>query len=164
MNFTFDDADPENFMHDIRLIDVNCNREFYPKLNYIFIEMPKFKKQEEELDNDLDHWMYILNNLNKLYEIPLSLKGTEVYENVFKIAEVVNLTPEEMNEYQYQLKIQRDNYSVEKAAKNEAMTKGIALGRRKMAKELITALRAEGYSLEKIAMLTKLSIDEVKGL
>jgi predicted transposase/invertase (TIGR01784 family) len=128
MNFTFDDGRPDHFLHDIRLIDINTHDDFYPKLSYIFIEMPKFKKSVAELETELDEWLYILNNLNKNEEIPLSLLGKAGYEKVLEIAAIGNLTPEEMNEYEQSLKIQRDNYSALKSAKEEAMAEGLAEG------------------------------------
>lgn len=43
-------------LHDVRLMEINKNEEFYPKVGYIFIEMPKFSKAEGELETELDEW------------------------------------------------------------------------------------------------------------
>lgn len=167
MNFKFDDSHPDHFIHDVRMMEINTNVEFYPKLSYIFIEMPKFKKIEAELDNELEEWLYILNNLKKLSEIPLSLKGKGVYEKIFEIAEVANLTPEEMNEYQQSLKIQRDNNSAMRMARAESRDEGRIEERAKAEEEKLEMARqmlADGADIKKIAKYTKLSIEEIEAL
>jgi predicted transposase/invertase (TIGR01784 family) len=122
--------------------------------------MPKFIKAEAELENELEEWLYILNNLKKFTEIPVSLRGNDKYEKIFEIAAVGNLTPEEMNEYQQSLKIQRDNYSVEKAAKNE----GLEIGREERNREIARNLKNNGITPEIIAKSTGLSIEEIEAL
>ena len=62
-----------------------------------------------------------------------------------------------MNEYQQSLKIQRDNYSVEKAARNEAREEG----REEEKKEIARNLKKNGIRLEIIASATGLSIEEI---
>jgi predicted transposase/invertase (TIGR01784 family) len=192
MNFKFDNSHADHFMHDVRLIEINTKENFYPKLAYIFIEMPKFKKTEDQLETELDEWLYILSNLKKLEEIPLSLKGKIGYEKVFEIAEIGNLTPEEMNEYQQSLKIQRDNNSILSYAKKEAAaegraeglaegkakglaegkaeglaegkSEGLAEGERKKALEMAAKLKARNIPIEEIAVITDLSIAEIEKL
>ena len=90
--------------------------------------------------------------MNKSKSIPVSLIGKRIYEHVFKIAEVGNLTPTEMNEYQQSLKIQRDNNSALNYARKE--------GR----KELIARMRAKGMTLTDIAKLVDLSVSEIEAL
>ncbi len=168
MDFKFDNSHPDHFIHDVRLIDIHTNEEFYTKMGYIFIEMPKFKKSEGQLENELEEWLYILNNLKTLDEIPLSLRGKDEYEWVFKIAEVGNLTPQEMNEYQQSLKIQRDNNGAlsyaKKEGKAEGKAEGIEIGEHKKAIETALVLKSKQIALEIIAEATGLSIEEIEAL
>ena len=172
MNFTFDDNHPDHFIHNVHLIDIDTNDDFYPKLSYIFIEMPKFKKSVGELETELDEWLYILNNLNKNEEIPVSLLGKAGYEKVFDVAAIGNLTPEEMNEYEQSLKIQRDNYSTLKSAKEDAkaeglakgLAKGLAEGHHKKAVEMAVKLKIKGMPVEEIAEITELTVQEIVAL
>ena len=41
----------------------------YEKLNMIYVEIPKFKKQKTELSNHLEWWLYVFQNLNKMIMI-----------------------------------------------------------------------------------------------
>lgn len=166
MNFKFDDSHPDHFIHDVRLMEIHKNEEFYPKMGCIFIEMPKFKKAEDELQDELDEWLYLLNNLASLDEIPVSLRGKKAYENVFEIAEVGNLTPEEMNEYQQSLKILRDNNAVMSYAKREAkalgLAEGKAEGKAEEKKQIIFNLKAKGIDSQIIADATGMSVEEIE--
>ncbi len=180
MDFKFDDSHPDHFIHDVRLIEIHTNKEFFPKLSYIFIEMPKFKKTETELESELEEWLYILNNLKQFEQIPVSLREKEEYKKVFEIAEVGNLTPEEMNEYQQSLKIQRDNNATMRYAKKEARAEGLAEGKaeglaegkaeglaegeHKKAVETAIVLKTKEIAIEVIAEATGLSVEEIQSL
>jgi predicted transposase/invertase (TIGR01784 family) len=160
MNFNFDDSHPDQFIHDIRLIDRNTHQEFYSKLSYTFIEMPKFKKLETELESKLDEWLYILNNLKQLSEIPLSLVGNTEYEKVFELAELGNLTREEMCEYNQSLKTRRDYFSVMENAKDEGREKG----RIEERKEIALKLKTGNIALSFISETTGLTIEQIASL
>lgn len=54
-------------------------------------EMPKFKKDEKELANHLEKWLYFLNNVEDLSQIPKIFKDDKVLENAFDIAEYLAL-------------------------------------------------------------------------
>ena len=64
LNFTFpdDEFSPQNIYHEVKLKDENDN-VFYDKLTFMYIELPKFKKTEAELETMMDKWMFVLRNL-----------------------------------------------------------------------------------------------------
>ncbi|MNY44468.1 hypothetical protein D3C86_1794990 [compost metagenome] len=84
------------------------------------------------------------------------MRGNSKYEQIFEIAAVGNLTPEEMNEYQQSLKIQRDNYSAMKASNNEV--------REEEKKKIARNFKNNGITPEIIAKSTGLSIEEIEAL
>ena len=54
LDFVFDDhRQTPDLLHTVKLRDQNC-QIFYDKLTYIYIELPKFKKKEAELNNHFD--------------------------------------------------------------------------------------------------------------
>ncbi len=59
--------------------------------------------------------------MNKLKEIPVSLKDKEEFVKLVKIAEVSNLSPDEMSAYEASLKIARDNYSHDETIRKEKL-------------------------------------------
>ncbi|MGJ7033104.1 Rpn family recombination-promoting nuclease/putative transposase [Niabella hirudinis] len=93
-NFTFNDSMPGEWLHYIRLAETATSRVFYNKLELIFLELPNFDRSEGALKTELERWLYVLRNMGKIEEIPLTLrKGT--FQQVFEIAEVANLKKEE---------------------------------------------------------------------
>ena len=47
-------------------MDVEKKTVFYDKLTYIYLEMPKFRKTEDELVTMTDKWLYTLKHLPDL--------------------------------------------------------------------------------------------------
>jgi len=64
---------------------------FYNKLEFKFIELPKFVKEDRELQTDLDEWFYLLRNMSKLP----TFMDKRIFQKVFKIAEISKLRKEE---------------------------------------------------------------------
>ena len=133
--------------------------------------MPKFTKAETELRTDLDRWFYLLKNMNRMEKIPLYF-DKRVFQKVFQIAEVSNLTKEERMLYERSLKEKWDYENVLAYAVNEAGEKKYAEGIEKgiekgiHEEKLVTArkLKAKGYSAEEISEITELPTSEIERL
>ncbi|HNW68246.1 MAG TPA: PD-(D/E)XK nuclease family transposase, partial [Bacteroidales bacterium] len=63
---------------------------FYNKLIFIYFEMPEFKKNEEELTNNFEKWMYFIKNSERLKKIPKKYRDT-FFEKMFATAEIAKL-------------------------------------------------------------------------
>jgi predicted transposase/invertase (TIGR01784 family) len=152
LNFSFPDpSNKERYLREIQLIDTQTFEVFYDKLTFIYLEMPKFKKKEEELVTHFDKWMYVLKNLPNLQARPLKLQE-KVFDRLFTQAEIAKLTPEDMRTYEESLKTYRDNYSVLETAKRE----------REM--EIARDMKKEGLPTEQIARITGLSKEQIEAL
>lgn len=86
LDFCFDDTDEHYLHHEVQLTDKKSRRVFYDKLTYIYLEMPKFKKTEDELQSDFDKWLYAIKNLCSLMERPKVLQDA-VFQRFFEQAE-----------------------------------------------------------------------------
>ncbi len=84
----------EEYLHDYCLTHKATGEIFYDKLGFKFIELTKFTKGEHELETDLDRWLFLLKNLSRMDKIPVFLRK-KVFQKVFRIAEISNLTKEE---------------------------------------------------------------------
>jgi predicted transposase/invertase (TIGR01784 family) len=74
MDFTFKDSRTGRYLHWVHLREDDLPEIFYKKLSYLFVEIPSFNKGLDELDSELDKWLYILKNMSKLREIPGNLE------------------------------------------------------------------------------------------
>ena len=80
LDFVFDeDKDDDKFFYDIRLTEQETKKVFCDKLVFIYLEMPKFNKTEEELESRFDKWLFAIKNLSRLDDIPGTLR-----ENIFE--------------------------------------------------------------------------------
>ena len=87
----------DDYLHKVELKDQH-NRPFYRKLKYLFIEMPRFEKTEEELTTRFEKWIYFLKNLEDFNEIPAIL-NEPIFQEAFEVARVANFDKKELSEY-----------------------------------------------------------------
>ncbi len=97
----------DKYLHTVLLMEKETKEVFYDKLEFKFIEVPKFNKTENELKTILDKWLYFFKYLHTLEEIPNILNG-DMFIKAFGIAEMTNLSKEKRLEYQASLKAYRD--------------------------------------------------------
>lgn len=169
LNFSFDDADPEYFHHEVKLMDTKTKEIFYDKLTYIYLEMPKFTKNVDELDNMFEKWLFAIRHLPTLIERPSNLSEA-VFIRFFEQAEIAKFNRKERLEYEDSLKAYRDWYSIMKTAKDksraeglaEGLEKGLAEGRAEGIRTMVGNMKKEGLDNAFIAKMTGLSLEEVK--
>lgn len=128
LNFTFDDSDSEYYHHKVQLMDVHTGKIFYDKLTFVYLEMPKFMKSENELETMFDKWLFVLRNLSRLMQRPAALQE-RVFVKLFETAEIAKFTKEQYEEYEESLKVYRDWKNTIDTAVNKAENKGRAEGR-----------------------------------
>jgi len=147
MDFCFDDTLPDQYIHDVQLVDVTAGRPFYKKLGYIFIEIPKFNKQEAALETVMDCWLFVLKHMYHLEKIPVFLKKS-VFTKLFKISAMSALSKEDFMSYIRSQMRQWDHINTLRAMQQEGLEegrkKGLAEGRRKGLEEGLEAGREEG--------------------
>ena len=161
--FAEDKDDQEVFHHEVKLVDQNTQKIFYDKLTYIYLEMPKFKKTEEELETHFDKWLYVLRNLEDLTNRPAKLQE-KIFAKLFEQAEIANYSEHEYQEYEHSLKAYRDLKNVIDTAYDEGKAEGKIEGKTEEKIEIARAMLEEGLAIEIIMKMTKLSQQEIEKL
>ena len=149
LDFVFPDNEyPDDCMHhEIKLMDTADRHVFFDKLTFIYLEMPKFNKREEELESMMDKWLFALRNLSRLMERPAALQE-RVFTRFFEQAEIAKLNHQERLDYEESVKTYRDLFNVVRTAERKGEEKGMELG--------IVKGRAEGRAEEKVEVAKKL--------
>ena len=179
LNFCFDKENTDNYYHEVRLTDINTGEVFYDKLCYVYLEMPKFTKKEEELETLFDKWLYAIRHLPTLLNRPQALQE-KVFLRLFEVAEIAKFNKQERMEYEDTLKAYRDWFSVMETAEikghakglaegraeglAEGLEKGLAEGLEKGRLEIARNLKASGMDIAAIAAATGLSAEEIDGM
>jgi len=153
LNFIFEENknDTEKYRYDVMLTDIDTHKIFYDKLTFIYLEVPKFTKEVDELETNFEKWMYVLKNLKRLDNIPDKLQE-RIFERIFASAEIAKLTPDEYRDYIDSLNSYRDLKNSLDYAKAE--------GKSEVAKNLKTL----GIPFEQISKATNLSKEEIERL
>ena len=123
-DFIFDPDHENVIVHTIKSIELETGNFCHNLLNSIYLELPKFKKQITELETRQDKWLFILKNISSLKEIPLNLKGDQIFEKVFEVARVTNLTKKEMNAHWLAWKDRCDHINMLNYAKKKGKEEG----------------------------------------
>ena len=157
LDFVFDEDkdDQEYYHHVVKLMDVEKKTVFYDKLTYIYLEMPKFQKTEDELVTMTDKWLYALKHLPDLLERPKALQD-RIFKKFFDVAEIAALSKEEYAKYWESEKVYYDN----DGAIRTAEAKGEAKGRAKERLANAKALLGNGVPLEVIVNSLHLTDEE----
>ena len=155
LDFVFDETkNKQDLLHIIELKDQNCE-VFYEKMKFIYVELPKFNKSEDELTSHFDKWLYILKHLSDLQDRPTALQE-KVFKKLFEAAEIAKFTPKEQAIYADNVKNYRDLNNVVDTSRQE--------GRQEEKKEIAKKILVMGMSLQEIADITGLSTEEAKTL
>ena len=143
LDFVMDDS-PEKVDHMITKVQLmdDLNEVFNKNLNFIFIEMPKFRKEESELETFMDKWLYAIKNLGKLDDKPTALTEA-IFKRFFEVAEIAAFSKTERYDYEENLKNCNDWFSVMNTAKKDGVEEGEAIGLQKGRAEG----RAEGEAI-----------------
>ena len=169
LNFAFpnDEYPADSFMHEIKLTDVEDKHVFYDKLTFIYLEMPKFNKTEDELVTMFDKWMFALRNLSRFLERPKALQE-RIFTRLFDQAEIARFSPNERREYQESIKDYWDYYSTMTTSYNkgkaEGRAEGLAEGKEEARREDAIKMKELGVSSAIIAQVTGLTVEEVEEL
>ena len=152
LDFVFDeDVGDNEVRHIVKLKDQNC-KVFYDKLTFIYLEMPKFRKSESELETSFDKWMYVLKHLPEFEKRPQKLQE-RVFEDLFKAAEIAKFTKAERDQYETSLKYYRDLENVVDSSFQD--------GKEVREKEIVIKSLNAGMAIELIMQITGLSAEEI---
>jgi predicted transposase/invertase (TIGR01784 family) len=165
MDFVFDEhsENKDKLRHDVKLIEVETGKVFNPKLRFIYLEMPKFNKTEDELETNYDKWLYLLKNLARLQNASPKLQE-RVFKKAFEIAEIANYTREEFRNYQDSVKYYRDLKNVVDTAIKEGTAQGKAEGKAEKTLEIALKMKKLNVEIETIITATGLSREEIEKL
>jgi predicted transposase/invertase (TIGR01784 family) len=174
LDFLFDEDkhnpdEKDRVIHHVQLKNQH-NRVFYDKLTFIYLTLPNFNKQIDELETLQEKWFYLFRHLHQLEEIPPRLHD-KVFEQLFEQAQIARFRPEERIAYENSLKYYRDIKNVVDTAHDEGVAQGRAEGRAeglaegRMQNSIEIARKLlPNMDNQQIANITGIAIDKIKAL
>ena len=166
LDFIFDDhKSEEELVHYVQLKNQG-GEVFYDKLTFIYIELPKFKKTEDQLGSHFEKWLFVFRHLSRLQDRPKALQD-RIFSKLFEAAEVAKFSPEEKGAYEDSLKYYRDlknvvDTSYEEGREEERIKQEEK--RRLEKEEIARQLKRNNVPLQVISESTGLSVSEIEKL
>jgi predicted transposase/invertase (TIGR01784 family) len=98
----------------------------YPScdLELVFVELPKFKLNVDQLESLTDKWMYFLQHTRDLDAIPASMESVPEIRQAFEVANQANLSRDELEALEYQLIFIQDQRNAIALAAKQGLEEG----------------------------------------
>jgi predicted transposase/invertase (TIGR01784 family) len=145
----FEHTENKNYISRSQIRDVETGEQTIKDMEFTFVELPKFNKELHELKSLTEKWVYFIKNAENLEVVPDNIND-EGLKSAYEEANVQTWTQEELDAYEYAFMREED----EKARLDKAKKDGKY--------ELVIELYEDGMPIEKIAKLSKMSVEEVK--
>ena len=152
----------DKYISNFKLIEKTEFIEYSGDIELIFIELPKFNKSLEELQNIQDQWVYFIKNAGSLNYLPTNIEP--IVNSAFNISNQATLTQEEL-ELQHRKKdfIYMQKSSLELAEK-KGIEQGIEKGTINTKKEIAKSLLNLGVDINTIIQASGLSSNDINQL
>ena len=156
MNFSFsadrlsqDDnvstTDVNQYYHTrVMLMDTRQKTIFSDKLTLLFLETRKFNKTEDELQTQLDKWMYLLKNISEMMEQPKTI-FEPIFVQFMEQAEIARFSPQERRGYDASMMAYRDVQNSMDTARNDGKKDGKKEGK---AESVVSLMKKLNLSIE----------------
>ncbi|TAF04548.1 MAG: Rpn family recombination-promoting nuclease/putative transposase [Oscillatoriales cyanobacterium] len=149
-----------------RFVYKEVNKNFtYPEndLDLVFVELPKFTKEQEELETLADKWIYFMKNARSLTSVPETMDSIPEIHQAFDIANQARLSREELEDLDRREQFIYDQQGAIIKAVQEGIEQGIEQGKRfeklAIARQLLSRLDDRT-----ISQTTGLSVEDVRNL
>jgi predicted transposase/invertase (TIGR01784 family) len=161
VNDTFEKA-PEmanEYYHHYKIVNIKKTEKQIKGLEFVFIELPKFKPQGRAEKKLHDLWLSFLTNIDgTTKEVPKELLENELTREAVEYMKRAAYTKEELETYD-KWKI---DIMTERSAINDARKEGLAEGKTEGKLEIAKKLKTIGMSFDQISEITNLAIEEIE--
>jgi predicted transposase/invertase (TIGR01784 family) len=135
---------------------------------FVFIELPKFTKEEPELETILEKWIYFLKCAEDWEVTPAHAADTQALRAAYEIVHRFGWSRDELEVYEYwSIREQGEKEAVKEAhdeGRAEGLQEGEQRGRQAALRETARSMLAEGLETALVSKVTGLTVEEVATL
>lgn len=161
--FDFDFTTGNEYLSHHAICNVVTNERVIKNMDFYFIELPKFKKSAEVLDNVTDKWIYFIKEVENMDLIPSNIEDAGL-NAAYQYANKNTWTREELDIYDYAAMREQDGRGRLELAVKKAEERGEERGEIKNKVQTAKILKAQGVSIEIIMIATGLGKSEIEAL
>ncbi len=153
-----------NYLTRHLILDTDTFKQELKDFEFNFIELPKFKKGEDEVESIIEKWVYFIKNAYSLEMVPKCADFVEI-KDAYEIANESTWSKKEIEVYEYwQMRLQDERSALENSF-DEGRIEGLAEGQRKGLIEGIEVVLEIKYADEATALMDSVrTLERVKHL
>lgn len=159
LDFNFFES-PDYLSHHI-IVNGETYEHKLKDIQFTFIELKKFDKEENELETLIEKWVFFIKNAENMEVIPENVDDEGLIE-AYKDADKHSWEKEELIAYDNASIAVQDEKGKLIAAENKGETAGRMAGKIEKEEEVIERCLEENMPIEIITKITNLSTDEVE--
>ena len=156
----FEIFDKSKYLSRLNIYNSETMEKVTGKLNFITIELPKFKKTLGQLETKLDRWIFCIKYLWKLNKRPAKLHD-EIFDELFETARINQLKDDDMRRYNKSITEYEDVKICMRDFGELNMEKGIKKGMEKGVLKVAKKSLKIGLSIDIISKLTDLTPEQI---
>ncbi|HBL62567.1 MAG TPA: transposase [Cyanobacteria bacterium UBA8803] len=149
----------ERIISRYRLKEKDDLTDYSDDIELIFVELPKFTKELNNLETLVDKWLYFLKSANQLTSVPPQMGEVPAINHAFTVAQQSNLSRKELEILEKRQMFLHDNRNAILKARQE----GEQIGEKRKALEIARQL-LDVLDVETISHKTGLSVAEIQQL
>jgi predicted transposase/invertase (TIGR01784 family) len=157
----FEQTSNKNYISRNQVRDIETGEQTIKDIEFTFIELPKFNKELKDLKTLTEKWVYFIKNAENLDVMPENIND-EGLKSAYEDANVQTWSQEELDAYDYAFMREEDERARLDKAVEKAVESAEQKGRQDGKSEIVRELYNDGFHIEKIASLVKMTIEEVR--
>ncbi len=103
------------------ILNEETQQQDIKELEFNFIELPKFLKTEDQLDNIVDKWIYFLKHATEFESVPKALASEPAIREALEMADQHNWSRNEIDAYEHSGMRERASFLNREALKREVV-------------------------------------------
>ena len=168
INDIFDKVTDE-YYHRYQILNKENTSEVIKGLEYVMLELPKFKISNREEKKMAVLWLRFLSEINeRTKKVPDELLDNDTMNKALSICEHAAFTDKEILAYDAYWNVIRSEKGVIEESRREGIEegieKGIEKGRKEESLKIAASCKKNGFSTEQIMLITGLSEEQINKL
>lgn len=152
------------YKSDHIILDNHSYEQDLKDFSFTFVELPKFKKQLNDLKTIEDKWYYFIKHADESSNIEEIIANHPEIKEAYEVLDRYHWTEEELLRYEKMIMNVADAQGILEAAKEEGLEKGLQEGVQKGIFSVAKKLLQKGRPIEEIIEVTGLSKEDQKRL